>query len=211
METNINNKLIEVTIIRKNIKNIYIRVKNQKIVVTASFLVSEKYIKELINKSSDSINKMLEKEKRKIEKESEFYYLGNKYNIVILNNIDKPIIEDKYIYVKDITYLSKFLYNESRRVLKERVDYWKNIVSVPKFELKIRKMTRKWGYCNKSKRLVVLNSELIKYEISTIDYVVVHELCHFTHFNHSKEFWSLVKSYIPNYKDYRKVLNDESC
>ena len=209
METNINNKLIEVTIIRKNIKNIYIRVKNQKIIVTASFLVSEKYIKELINKSSDSINKMLEKEKRKIEKESEFYYLGNKYNIVILNNIDKPIIEEDYIYVKDITYLSKFLYNESRRVLKERVDYWKNIVSVPKFELKIRKMTRKWGYYNKSKRLVVLNSELIKYEISAIDYVVVHELCHFTHFNHSKEFWSLVKSYIPNYKDYRKVLNDE--
>lgn len=209
METNINNKLIEVTIIRKNIKNIYIRVKNQKIIVTASFLVSEKYIKELINKSSDSINKMLEKEKRKIEKESEFYYLGNKYNIVILNNIDKPIIEEDYIYVKDITYLSKFLYNESRRVLKERVDYWKNIVSVPKFQLKVRKMTRKWGYCNKSKRLVVLNSELIKYEISTIDYVVVHELCHFTHFNHSKEFWSLVKSYIPNYKDYRKVLNDE--
>ena len=70
-------------------------------------------------------------------------------------------------------------------------------------------MTRKWGYYNKSKRLVVLNSELIKYEVSAIDYVVVHELCHFTHFNHSKEFWSLVKSYIPNYKDYRKVLNDE--
>ena len=56
-------------------------------------------------------------------------------------------------------------------------------------------MKRKWGYCNKREKLIKLNSELIKYSINEIDYVIVHELSHFIEFNHSKNFWKYVKKY----------------
>ena len=69
-------------------------------------------------------------------------------------------------------------------------------------------MVRKWGHCNKRDEIVTLNTELIKYNVDEIDYVIVHELCHFIHFDHSKSFWKSVEYYKPNYKDNRKVLNE---
>jgi len=80
---------------------------------------------------------------------------------------------------------------------------------VPWPRLVIRKMVRKWGYCNKRDKLVTLNRDLVKYGYDEIDYVIVHELCHFIHFDHSKAFWETVKYYKPNYKENRKVLREE--
>ena len=53
---------------------------------------------------------------------------------------------------------------------------------------------------------VTLNLELSKYDINALNYVIVHELSHFIHPNHSKEFWNLVSKYYPNYKEARKYL-----
>ena len=54
-----------------------------------------------------------------------------------------------------------------------------------------------------------INTELIKYSIDEIDYVIIHELCHFLEFNHSPRFWKYVKKYKPNYKENTKVLKEE--
>ena len=70
-------------------------------------------------------------------------------------------------------------------------------------------MRQKWGYCNKRDELITLNLELIKYDVDEIDYVIIHELCHFIHFNHSKQFWECVSKYKPNYKTNRKILREE--
>ena len=78
--------------------------------------------------------------------------------------------------------------------------------NIPYPALKIRNMKTRWGVCNK-KGYITLNSNLIKYNISEIDYVIIHELSHYVHFNHSKEFWKTVSKYYPNYKKSKKVLN----
>ena len=57
---------------------------------------------------------------------------------------------------------------------------------------------------------VTLNYHLIKYDICCLDYVIVHELSHFIHPNHSKEFWTQVAKYYPNYKKVRKYLKNSS-
>ena len=72
----------------------------------------------------------------------------------------------------------------------------------------IKKMKAKWGYYNKRDNIVCLNLNLISYDIDDIDYVIVHELCHIVHFNHSKDFWSLVEKYKKNYKVNRKNLRE---
>ena len=61
---------------------------------------------------------------------------------------------------------------------------------------------------NRVKHSVTLNSELIKYNIRCLDYVIVHELSHVIHFDHSKNFWSLVSKYCNNYKAIKKELKE---
>ena len=60
---------------------------------------------------------------------------------------------------------------------------------------------------NKKNHSITLNSKLIEFDIEKIDYVIIHELCHIIHFDHSKEFWRLVEKYFPEYKRVRKEMN----
>ena len=69
-------------------------------------------------------------------------------------------------------------------------------------------MTTRWGVCNTKSKVITLNTELFKYDIECLDYVVIHELSHLVHANHSKEFWNVVSKYCPNYKILRNKLND---
>ena len=149
--------------------------------------------------------------KRKEEKEEEFYYLGNKYDVVILNTVSKIEFVGSQVFVKNKTYLKTFLSNEAQRIFNDRVSVCYNLFEedIPYPKVLIGKMKRKWGYCNKREKLIKLNSELIKYSINEIDYVIVHELSHFIEFNHSKNFWKYVKKYYPNYKEAQKVLKEK--
>ena len=77
---------------------------------------------------------------------------------------------------------------------------------LPKFKLRIRRMKTRWGVCNKSSMTVTLNTELIHKDVTLIDYVIIHELCHFKYMNHSESFWTEVEKYYPYYKLARKRL-----
>ena len=79
---------------------------------------------------------------------------------------------------------------------------------IPVPNLKIRKMTSRWGVCNIKNYNVTLNYQLSKYNIRCLDYVIVHELSHFVYPNHSRNFWNLVGKYYPNYKECRKELKE---
>ena len=68
-------------------------------------------------------------------------------------------------------------------------------------------MKTRWGVCSK-KGYITLNANLIKYDIKALDYVIIHELSHYVHFNHSKEFWKLVEKNYPNYKECKKILKE---
>lgn len=212
MKVNILNEEVEVIIERKCNKNTYIRVKSDLCIhVTTNLFATDKYIKDLISNNIESIIKMYLSAKKKLEKSMKFYYLGKEYKVVILSGIRKPIIDENYIYFKSDKEIDKFITSEAKRVLNIRVKEVFNRMDLgikyPK--VNIRKMTRKWGYCNKSDNLITLNKELIKYDIDDIDYVIVHELCHFIEFNHSKNFWDLVKYYKPNFKENKKHLKED--
>lgn len=204
----IDNDVYNIDIIKKKNKNTYIRVKNGEIVVTTNYLVSKNSIKKLINDNIDSIKKMMESDKRKNDKEEEFYYFGKKYNIIYgFNEIE--IVDDK-IYASNIKDMKRYLDNEIHRIYSERLNYWYGVFmeKIPVPNLKIRKMTSRWGVCNIKNYNVTLNYQLSKYNIRCLDYVIVHELSHFVYPNHSRDFWNLVGKYYPNYKECRKELKE---
>ena len=90
------------------------------------------------------------------------------------------------------------------------LQYNKFTKRIPYPELKIRKMTSRWGVCNIKTKVITLNLEWIKRDTKYLDYVIVHELSHFIHPNHSKNFWLQVSKYYPNYKEIRKYLRNNS-
>lgn len=209
MKYKIDNNVYEVEIIRKNNKNTYVRIKDGKIVVTTSFLTTKLTVTKILDDNVSFLKKALYKDLKKQEKNDRFYYLGKCYGVVFKPSICVEISDYK-IYANDSNSLDKWLKNQTLTIFKERLNYWYDnfLEDIPYPNLKIRKMTSRWGVCNRKNNNVTLNSELIKYDISKIDYVIIHELSHFVHFNHSKEFWLVVGKYCPDYKKIRKELND---
>lgn len=70
-------------------------------------------------------------------------------------------------------------------------------------KVRVKEMKYAWGSCSRNKH-ISLNSKLICYSENAIRYVILHELCHIQYMNHSKSFWSLVGTYMPDYKEVKK-------
>jgi predicted metal-dependent hydrolase len=211
MQFKLDNEIYDIIIEKKHIKNTYIRVKpDLNIYVTTNYLMNKHMIENILNKNINYIRKMVIRQKNKKEKELNYYYLGNKYDIVVIPQIDKVSVSDNKIFINDINYLDKWYKVEAERIFNERLNYILTIFkeSIPTPKLRIRNMTTRWGVCNYKKNIITLNLELIKKDIASIDYVIVHELCHFVYQDHSKHFWLLVEKYIPNCKAIRKRLKE---
>ena len=71
--------------------------------------------------------------------------------------------------------------------------------------LQIKKMEKRWGSCTPQQK-IILNPELIKAPIVCINYVILHELCHLVHHNHSKAFYRLLENFMPDWQKYKQLL-----
>ena len=203
-------KEYEVEITRKSNRNTYIRFKNNKINVSTSYFVTNRQIKKLLDENQELLRKSIERNCQKQEKDANHMFLGQKYDIIIMNNIEEIDYQNRKIYIDSPLKYDLLIKKETKRIFEERLEYNYNLfeekIKYP--SLRIRKMTTRWGVCNRRDIRVTLNSELIKYGIEEIDYVIIHELSHLVHFNHSKDFWEVVAKYCPNYKVIRKRLKE---
>jgi predicted metal-dependent hydrolase len=106
----------------------------------------------------------------------------------------------------------KWWRKKSLEVLNQRVDYWYPIIEkygIPKPIVFMRKMTTMWGSCSVKRSAVVFNFYLLKARVACIDYVVLHELTHFLYPNHSKQFYDFLSNYMPDWKERKKVLDQD--
>ena len=211
MEVELGNYIVNLEIEKKKNKNIYFRFKdNNTLYVTCNRLISTKEVLRLIKENEKSLLKMYEKYQVKVENNQGFNYLGETYTVVYDEDVKNVTIEDNMLYVKNEKVLDKWLKNECERIFTERIKLILNKFNdIPPFSLKIRKMKTRWGVNNVTKRIIILNSELIKKDITLIDYVIIHELCHFYEANHSNRFWREVEKRYPYYKLARKRLRVE--
>lgn len=199
-----------VIIEKKNNKNLYIRIKEDGIHVTCNYLTSKSMIKKVLDENNNALRKMVNHMKKEDEKKDKFFYLGNSYDIILNENESKVSIVDGKIYTKNSIMLNNWLKEEIIRIFDERYVYIFNHFneSVKSPMLKIRNMKTRWGVYNRKNHTITLNSKLIEFDISKIDYVIIHELCHIIYFDHSKEFWNLVSKYCKDYKSIRKEMRE---
>ncbi len=184
-----NNKTLLIKVVKKKgMKNTYLRVKSSQMIQinTNYYFTKEDAINLLERKQKWIENSILKFEKNSLE-DNEFYFLGLKHKNLDLRDID--------IFYK----------NEAKKIIPPIVERYSNIMSLFPTSLKYRKNKRTWGSCN-YKNGLNFNTLLVKFPIEVIEYVVIHELAHIKHKNHSKKFWNLVEEYCPDYKQREKLL-----
>jgi len=148
----------------------------------------------------------------------ELYYLGKKIKIVekidtSINYLSAKIVDNKLLVelnrplnleIKEL--IREHIYkNYSPTLFLDRVDYFSRKMNFYPKRVSFRKAKTRWGSCS-SKNCISLNIALAALPKELSDYIIIHELAHIKHKNHSKEFWSLVEKYYPRYKEAREKL-----
>lgn len=215
-------------IIRRRRKTVGIKITEKgEIIVISPFKISEETISNIIKQKEKWIlskiawireNQLTYKDKV-LKTGEKLLYLGKEIDLQIVENgsdtCSIELLDDKFIVyvnknqkdkediIKDIII---HLYKEKARdVFIQRTSHYSKIIEVSPQRISIKNQKTVWGSCS-SKRNINYNYRLIMAPIDIIDYVVVHELCHLVHMNHSKKYWDVVESVLADYKRRRQWL-----
>ena len=221
------NKTIAYTVSKAKVKNIYISIQDGEVVVKAPWYVTANEIQNVVENKRKWIMNALEKYSVSPRKTKEycdgevFQILGNKYTLSIYYQVTNKAelkVENGTIEIilpldyaeKDNTELIKKLIDKMYYMIAEKeieisMEKMRKLVGLAPDEYRIRKTKTLWGSCS-SNRKITINQNLMMYSHKAIDYVVLHEICHLRYMNHSKKFWEMVESYMPDYKEAEREL-----
>lgn len=219
----------------KTSKSIKIYFKEDCLVVTKSPYVLKREVDRIIKQSEEKIYEEYKKirelkplNKRRWETGQNILYHGEEYTInkihhqqsVVRIRIDeenktfKIILPNQILKDEEEIYIRKAvrkLFKENTElILKEKLIYWSKITNISYNSVKVRDAKTKYGSCIPKTKALHFSSRLVMLKKEAIDAIIVHELCHIVYPNHSKNFYNLVESYIPNYKEINKYLKNNS-
>ena len=202
-------------------RSISLLIDHGKLEVRAPFLTDDGTIIRWVKSKSSWIQKKLSqipeyREHKYIDGEL-FYYLGSQYPL----RFDKNVKNDRRITAKlspenrgvfianNKTQLQKLYRYLARNYLAKRLKELSKYTNIPYEKMRLSSAHTRWGSCS-SNGTISLNWKLIMAPAGIIDYVIIHELCHVRHMNHSRLFWQLVTHYLPDCKERRKWLRQNS-
>ncbi|KAF3981586.1 MAG: M48 family metallopeptidase [Methylococcales symbiont of Hymedesmia sp. n. MRB-2018] len=213
-----------ITITRKDIKNINLRVKpTGEVMMSVPTKTTDSHIQYVLKKRSDWIKAKLSfytQMPKKIEKEyvsgENCRFLGRNYRLKVIQSSDESVkLKGGYLYLslKDTgdfknkeRLLKEWYLQKAKNHINKALAKYQPIVKREVKSVRIRKMQTRWGSCNPAKSYINLNSELIKAPTKCIEYVVLHELAHLIYPNHSKNFYNYLSVHIPNWQKIKNIL-----
>lgn len=224
-----NNSPIEFTLIRKNVKNINLRIKSDMtVLVSASNSVPLEYLLDFVKKKAPWILNNLDRYS-KIQKkitESKEYVSGEEFRLfgrqlrlrVIESDHEEVLLNGDFLelYVKNKRNYSRkknlvevFYKDLMIRAFDESLDKMVRKLALDFMpEIKIRYMTSRWGSCVAKKKTILLNSTLVYAPKFCIDYVILHELLHFSNPKHDKAFYQTLTAYMPDWRECKRILDE---
>ena len=208
---------------RKGMKNIYLRVeKTGDIIVKAPLRTPNYVVKKLIYENLSELKRRKNNILNSLPKKREYktgethFIFGKELPIEVVNSNKNTMIitEEKLILVvkNENQDKEKIFQKGIRKKLRQQSLYfikkYEPIMNVKANELRIKKMNTRWGTCNLEAKRIWINEELVKYPISCLEHIVVHELTHLLEINHTPRFYELLEHYYPNYKHNDKLIKD---
>lgn len=213
-----------IQIIKKDVKNINIRVKpNCEVILTSPLKTTDEHISYVIKKRTNWIKQKLEFYNsnqplllREYVSGENFKYLGRNYRLKVIESEEEIVkLQRGYLqlFIKDTNNLTKkkilidtWYKTKAKIHFDKALKKYKKIIKKDIKSIKIREMKTRWGSCNPVKSYINLNSELIKKPTQCIEYVVFHELTHLIHTDHDKQFYNYMSSYMPDWKKRKDKL-----
>lgn len=182
----------------------------KKVKTKATWIVEKQY--EVKNINVERIN-------REAVNGESYPYLGRNYTLqLILNDkskdIDVKLFRGRFIvttYTKDEEKIKSALqdwYREKAlQKINERIKYYSPFFNKQPKSIKVKEQKKRWASCT-SKDELLFNWRCAMAPAYIIDYIVVHEMCHMYHKDHSKEFWNMISGIMPDYESRRTWLRD---
>ena len=219
---------ITIDIQKKNIKNMHLAVlpPDGKVRVSAPMHLSDESIAMFVRTKLVWIKKQQEKfanQPRQSEREyisgETLYVFGKQYFLRVMysykgNSLVLKGNEAILTVRKESTARQReaFVNEWYRDLLKERINVylpkWEQITGLYCNSWQTKYMTTRWGTCNTNTRKIWLNLQLAKKPIECLEYVILHELAHLKVKNHGEDFIAILDTYMPYWRDTRKLLNE---
>lgn len=192
--------------------------------VTAPRWLSRRQITRFVEQKRPVIRQMITEQQRKITYRDGQTIGKNHLLKVELGERLEAVIRPNHLVVKlpesqqisDVEvqtlisqFVAKILRRQARHYLPERLAYLAEKHGFSYAKVRLSHATTRWGSCT-GKTTISLNIALMTLPNDAIDYVIIHELCHLRHPNHSRDFWREVGQIVPNYKYYDKLLKHYS-
>lgn len=214
----IKEKTIEYHLERKRIKNCYIAIKEGEVIVRVPTKTSQEKIEEIILKRADWIFENIKKQQKSLPKtyvDGEiFSVLGKDIVLKIsyeknakpklkfwLGKLQVTLPIEKKEDTKEMTQklIEKFYAELAEKEVEKAMRKMVSKVGIAPQSYQVKNLKSTWGNCSIAGK-ISLSKNLVFYSRHAIEYVCLHEICHLKQMNHSKQFWAMVKKYMPNYK-----------
>lgn len=214
---------------RKNMRNMRMMINgNGEVVVSCSPCLAFAQINAFVLKNLDWIASKTKEiaarpkpEKRRYLTGEKFLFCGEECLLAVVRGDREKVekvggtlavtVRDTEDFDKKRKLIDKWYKKNTEKVFRERFEYCLSLYRTlfpDIYTLRIRRMKARWGSCMINKKTVVLNSQLIYADIKYLDYVILHELCHFYFKNHDKDFYGLLAKLSPDFKTLRKSLTN---
>lgn len=226
------NGKVDVKIVRKNIKNVHLKVfRSLEVVLSVPMQVPQDWIENFLIKRIKWIDEQITKYKlsggtntlESIKNGTSVQMLGKDMRVVFEESSKNSIeVDEKRItlLLKDATdeefaqkLFLKWWKQAAEDVFQNELDtLYEKIFKkyqVAKPDIHVRKMKTLWGSCTPSKSKVTFNNYLFKANLRCIQYVVLHELTHLLYPNHSKQFYDFLTVHMPDWQERKKQLDTE--
>jgi len=140
-----------------------------------------------------------------------FLYLGREYALEVVVDQRKKLILDNHFKIAESTLkdaelvFQNWYRQQAKQWIVERVKHLADLHRLHYEKIKITSARTRWGSCS-SRNTLSFSWRLMLTPPEVIEYVIIHELVHTVHHNHSKRFWNLVEKLLPDYKARRRQL-----
>lgn len=145
-----------------------------------------------------------------------FLILGKAYDKKELNNIKKIELTNNELVVpkteerqKQLRMIERFYIKLAEKILFERMEYFASLMKLNYESVKIVRSRSKWGSCD-AKGNIKLNYKVVMLKPRVVDYILIHELSHLIEMNHSKEFYRVVETVMPDWREQRLQVKQQN-